>query len=576
MHNFIKKSFKRQLLVCFMGVALLPLVLSGTFLIQMFKVKLSSDYQKKDREQAAAVEYALTDLFAELEEVTGSLKGTQQIIQALEGYGLYDNNTVYMSLYEKTVSLREAAQFQLYSADGSCRYSTGAGVLQDKLPAYWGILRVAKAHPEEMIIRRAKDYSGGSDILLRAARVLRDEKEECIGYVVVSMRAEHFEHILRGIYSSQDGICIVDSFWETVYSTGTAVQEEIGSVLRNRLLGDEGLTDTWNDNSIYLSALGDTGLSSILLRPEALTADTVRAMYNVMLLLAAVCLCLCVLVAERISNSLTRPLTALNRAMHEVQKGRLDISIVSERQDELGELSDSFNTMTVELQDYMERQVSQQKELNEVNIAMMQAQLNPHFLYNTLDTMKWVAKANHIPEIATLASKLAKILRTSISHAQFITLQEEMELVECYAQIQQIRFQGRFCFEYELPEELAACRIPKLIVQPIVENAVIHGLADCEAGHILTRAFLQDGLLHIEVTDDGCGIDEEVMKHLNSHSREQLTGHIGFYNVDTIIRLHYGEAYGLRVGKPDKGGARITIVIPAGRGGKEHAEGTGS
>ena len=106
--------------------------------------------------------------------------------------------------------------------------------------------------------------------------------------------------------------------------------------------------------------------------------------------------------------------------------------------------------MASELKTYMEMQVSQHKKLNEVQSAMMQAHLNPHFLYNTLDTMKWVAKANHIPEIATLAAKLAKILRTSISNAQFITLKEELELVDCYAEIQKIRFQGKFCFDYEL------------------------------------------------------------------------------------------------------------------------------
>ena len=211
----------------------------------------------------------------------------------------------------------------------------------------------------------------------------------------------------------------------------------------------------------------------------------------------------------------------------------------------------------------MEKQVSQQKQINEIQVAMMQAQLNPHFLYNTLDTMKWVAKANHIPEIATLASKLAKILRTSISQVQFITLKEEMELVESYAEIQKIRFNGKFCFEYELPEEVKKCRVPKLIVQPIVENAVIHGLADCDEGHIDVKAYEQGGQLHIEVSDDGCGINREVMDHLNSRNREQLTGHLGFYNVDTIIRLHYGDEYGVQVETPEWGGTKVTIVIPA-------------
>ena len=183
-------------------------------------------------------------------------------------------------------------------------------------------------------------------------------------------------------------------------------------------------------------------------------------------------------------------------------------------------------------------------------------------ILDTLDTMKWVAKANHIPEIATLAAKLAKILRTSISSAQFITLQEEMTLVESYAKIQKIRFNGKFDFRYEIAPETEEILVPKLIVQPIVENAVIHGLADADEGHIFVRAYLERKELVIEVSDDGCGISDEVIRRLGNRDKEQKNGHIGFYNVDTIIRLHYGKDYGLRAERLAAGGTKVTIRIP--------------
>ena len=126
-------------------------------------------------------------------------------------------------------------------------------------------------------------------------------------------------------------------------------------------------------------------------------------------------------VAIGISSFLSKPIHVLHDAMDEVQEGNLDTHVDMERQDEFGELAENFNIMIKRISSYMEERVRREKELNETQIAMMQSQLNPHFLYNTLDTMKWVAKANHIPEIATLAAKLAKILRTSISSAQFIS-----------------------------------------------------------------------------------------------------------------------------------------------------------
>lgn len=573
--EFIKKSFKRELLAGFLIVALLPLVLCCAFLIQMFKAKLASDYQKQDMEQAATIEERLTTLFQEFDRVTESVGKDGAIQDSMMGNG--SRNAVYSRLYEATAGLREAAQFDIYSGEGICQYSTGTGTVHTKLPVYWGIMKVAAAHPEELIIRREKEYLGDSDILLRAVRAIRDEEADILGYIVVSMREAHFESVLKGTYSSQDGVCILNSFWETVYSTEAASREEIGAVLRKRVMDGKDILEPYHNNWIYVSRLGETGLMSVFLRPEVFTADTTRSMYSVLLIMAAASLLLCIVVAARMSNHLSWPIRVLNRAMQELQEGNLDTRITSCRTDEFGQLSNNFNVMAKELKNYMERQVSQQKELNDVQIAMMQAQLNPHFLYNTLDTMKWVAKANHIPEIATLAAKLAKILRTSISRDQLITLQEEMELVESYAEIQRIRFNGKFRFEYVLPKKLQACIIPKLIVQPIVENSVIHGLAECEEGTIRVAASEDGGMLTIEVTDDGCGISPEVMERLNSRDREKLAGHIGFYNVDTIIRLHYGEEYGLKVDRPESGGTRVVIAIPLTRkGGKQDVEGIGS
>ena len=139
-----------------------------------------------------------------------------------------------------------------------------------------------------------------------------------------------------------------------------------------------------------------------------------------------------------------------------------------------------------------------------------------------------------------MASRLAKILRTSISSDQFITLKQELELADSYAQIQAIRFQNRFSFSFQIPPELEGCMAPKLIVQPVVENAFIHGLADCDQGNIWVTVTQQEGNVMIQVEDDGCGISPEAMEALNHRKENRLPGRLGLYNVDTIIRLHYG------------------------------------
>ena len=165
MKEFIKKSFKRELLACFLVVALLPLIISSTFLVQLFKVKLDNDNQKKDLEQAQQIDAKLTTLFDNFEFVAGELAKDEEIRAALKAEGTKTRSEVYSRLYGETVSLRERAQVELYSADGVCLYSTGTGMFHTVLLPYWGILKVSSAHPDELIIRREKEYSGEMDIL---------------------------------------------------------------------------------------------------------------------------------------------------------------------------------------------------------------------------------------------------------------------------------------------------------------------------------------------------------------------------------------------------------------------------
>lgn len=571
MKKFIQSSFRRELLVSFLVASVLPLIVCCVFLIQMFKVKVGKDFEKKDMELASAVEQQLMTLFDGYGAAAEELCLDPVVAGALRQETFGRKNEVYRRLYGATSAYRETAGFNLYGPDGSCLYSTGNRIYGQSLPVYWGILREAYAHPNELIIRSDLESSG--DEVLRFARAVTGDSEECSGYFVVTMSAEHFAKALSGTYSGQDGICILNGFLETVYSVGTASGETVGKVLRDRFLQGEPLTDVWNNNSIYISELGTTGLYSVLIRPHVFTNETTRSMYTVLFIMAAGSFMLSIAVSAAISSHLSRPIHVLHDAMDKVQEGNLNAHVDMDRPDEFGELAENFNIMTDRISSYMEERVQREKELNETQIAMMQSQLNPHFLYNTLDTMKWVAKANHIPEIATLAAKLAKILRTSISNAQFITLREEMTLVESYAEIQKIRFNGKFDFRYEIDPETENVMVPKLIVQPIVENAVIHGLADADEGHIFVRAYLERSELVIEVSDDGCGISDEVIRRLGNRDKEQRNGHIGFYNVDTIIRLHYGRDYGLKAERLDDGGTKVTMRLPVTPGdGKQGGE----
>jgi two-component system sensor histidine kinase YesM len=260
------------------------------------------------------------------------------------------------------------------------------------------------------------------------------------------------------------------------------------------------------------------------------------------------------------------PVKQLSSAMHETEGGNLDIVIYNNREDEFGILYEDFNEMTLRIKTFTEQRVQNEKDLNTANIAMMHAQLNPHFLYNTLDTIKWSAKMHHIPQISTMATSLAKIMRMSISTNRFIYLEDEISIVKSYMEIQKIRFDNRFTYKCTLPNELSKVKIPKLIIQPIVENAVMHGLLDMNEGNISVKCFVADEELFIEVIDNGCGINDDVLKNLNSKGENKLKNHIGFYNVNKIIRLSYGEEFGLNAERIKEGGTRVVLRMPIVKG----------
>lgn len=258
----------------------------------------------------------------------------------------------------------------------------------------------------------------------------------------------------------------------------------------------------------------------------------------------------------------------MQKAIAEIQNGNFEVRIKVESQDELGQLSKSFNMMTEHLEENMQCLLMRERELNETHIKMMQAQLNPHFLYNTLDTLKWLGKANEIPEIATLSAGLAKILRMSISATSKIRLEQELEFAEAYVQIQRIRFEDKFEYLVEAPEELNGCIVPKLILQPLIENAIIHGFAEKDHGVVIVEAKCENERLCIAVRDNGAGMTAEQLALLNSKKPTKNRGKhsIGFYNVNEIIRLNYGEAYGITAESEQGSGTTIFITLPVIRG----------
>ena len=260
----------------------------------------------------------------------------------------------------------------------------------------------------------------------------------------------------------------------------------------------------------------------------------------------------------------TRPIHLLQKKMRQVESGDLHISIAEQGFQEIRALSASFNLMLGSIRDLMDQVVLEQEAKRLYELNALQAQINPHFLYNTLDSIIWMEERGHSREAITAVSALAKLFRISISQGRaIISVQEELEHARNYLIIQKMRFKNKFTYEIHASEEALHLRTVKLIVQPLVENAIHHAIDayDDSVLHIAVRAWREQDLLKITVSDDGIGIPPEKVEGILRAPADK-TG-IGLRNVHERILLTCGRNYGLRVESVEDEGTTVTISLPA-------------
>ena len=558
-------SFKNRVFFMCLLATLVPLLISSVVMVHIFTMSLNRQSEGTAKQQITEISERFSRLLEDCENTCAELTA-----DGSAAWNLIDNTTIeiqkgmYLSLYQAVQEIYGHAQCSVYDAGGRLRFTTDTLPREGKLPVYWGLLRKA-SQGDGMTYYRTDPYLAVTNpsILMQGAYSLENPHGARTGYVVLDFTRDNFDNVFSGFYSLTDTILILDDHRKPVYCSRPDYSEAQISGIIAELMKPQGTAEAGKGAQQYLCLQEpERGFYVILCRQAPISAPAVRMMGTVVLALSLLSLALSLVISEALARHITRPVSRLDKAIAKVKDGDLSIQVKVKTNDELGRLTESFNQMVKDLKRYLEDRVQRQKDLNETTLRLYQTQLNPHFLYNTLDTIKWSAKIHQIPEIAVLAENLAVILRKSISSKPFIQLREELDTIESYIKIQKIRFAGRFLYETEVPDMLEDCVIPKMILQPLVENAIIHGLDGCANGYICIYAAQKDGILRISVTDDGCGMGQEMLDWMNSPNPAKRDGHLGLYNVIQILKLYYGEEYGIQA-ESDTSGTTVTIRLPA-------------
>ena len=556
MKNWIRRSFKNRIFVTVLLITLVPLLLSNVLMMQI-QVQRSTENQQAEAEALlCSVQTRMTELCRSFSRVSENLCGGV-VVRSVIRQDTTDSRILYQVLFRDTQSLRQYARFDIRGRSGQCFYSTANPLPTRELDPDWGILRAAGTS------RKLVYQAGtGEDAALEAAQAVRSYDGTILGYLVITMTRQDLDLLFGSDCGQPANLILLDSYWETVYCSQAILADDTVSALRQQLLQNGTLEDPDGQFRYFLTREPETGFYLILQQPRAFTAQALATFHSISVITGLLCLVLCLLCVLWLSRYLSEPVHRLDAAMGAVHQGDFSVHLETDREDELGRLSNSFNRMVEEYQANLNRSVQRQRELNSTQIRMMQAQLNPHFLYNTLDSIKWLGVTHQVPQIAAMATDLAAILRASISDEEFVTLEQELEIIDRYLEIQYIRFEDRFSCEIDIAEQFQHCLIPRLALQPLVENAIIHGVADMDDGYIKITAREEDGDLILCVSDNGCGIPPETLALLNSPGRHLPGRHLGLYNVDQIARLHFGDGYGIQVASLPGQGSQVSLRIP--------------
>ena len=264
-------------------------------------------------------------------------------------------------------------------------------------------------------------------------------------------------------------------------------------------------------------------------------------------------------------HNFTNPIYRLLRTMEKFGKGDYNARAQEEGIGELKNVSIHFNIMADKLQEQMEEIRRNEREKQKMEKKLLQSQINPHFLYNTLDSIIWMAEGKKYEDVVLMTASLARLLRQSISNEdETVLIGQEIQYVKSYLTIQKMRYKDKLEFAINVDPSINSVHIVKLVLQPIVENAIYHGLKYKESKGMLTvNGYQKDGNAVIEIADDGVGMDEETLNRIfEKHKVNYRSNGVGVYNVQRRLCMYYGKEYGLSY-KSEKGkGTTVTVVIP--------------
>lgn len=426
-----------------------------------------------------------------------------------------------------------------------------------------GVTAISPSHVQNVV-------AGRYEWVITLSKALQNkENHEQEGVLFVDLNYSSISELCDGISLGNKGyIYILDDAGNLIYHPQQQLlYSGLKQELTKEVLECKRNSFVTEDGKLYsLSRSEETGWTVVGVAYTAELLKNNAEATRIFMVSAAVILLTALALAFFLSDEITKPIKKLGDSMKEVEKGNFDNAALEiSGQNEIARLSTSFNIMAAEIKKLMEQNVEEQRQKRKSELRALQAQINPHFLYNTLDSIIWMAEWGKTKDVVLMTSSLAKLLRQSISNQnELVRVEEEVEYTRSYLVIQKMRYKDKLEYEIQVSPEVLKTKIPKLVLQPLVENAIYHGIKYKEGkGTVSVEGFQKEDEIILKIRDDGIGMDEEQLEKIfEKRETDTRKNGVGVLNVHERIQLYYGREYGLKFYSTPGEGTVVEIHVP--------------
>ncbi|BCZ45135.1 histidine kinase [Clostridium gelidum] len=419
--------------------------------------------------------------------------------------------------------------------------------------------------------------SDSPDLLCLGKTIVNpDNYSENIGYVILNFKKHDLENIIGKINSIDGSIsCIINSNDDVIASTNDSTYMKYKDIINNvKPTNNTKLSNINihnNTSFIQSSYINNTDWRIINIVPYEMINSQINTQRYILIIIVLIFGGASLCAGYYFFNSINRRLSKVIRGMREVHADTLDNFIENDGDDELGELISNYNYMIGKMSILVDEQYKSGKAVKNAELKALQSQINPHFLYNTLDMINWMAYKNMNSEIRLAVKNLAKFYKLSLNKGNDITpIEDELHHVSLYVEIQNMRYSNRISLEINVNSDIRSYLIPKITLQPIVENSITHGIfakGNVEGKIIITGSIVNNNI-YLKVSDDGIGIKESDLplilsseKHKSKNKESKGSGY-GIKNINERLKLYYGDDYGLSFSSIYEKGTTVTIKLP--------------